>query len=116
MSDDPWNHLAAILEAENAALARLDLACAGGMVEAKEAALAATRGAAPPAPQHLAELAELARTNQRLLERGLAIQARVLALVATAAREALARETPAPGYGDGAREMASPPLALCRSA
>lgn len=116
MTERVWDHLAATLEAENGALARLDLAGAGSMLAAKEAAFAATLGAAPPPPPLLAALGELARANQHLLERAIATQARVLALVASAARETAARDAPAPCYGAGHRDVPSVPLALHRSA
>ncbi len=115
MINDPWDHLASVLGAENEALERLDLARAAGMVAAKEAALAAIATAPRPDTERLAALGELARANQCLLERGIATQARVLALVADAARAALAREAPAACYGVGSQSTARP-LALARTA
>jgi hypothetical protein len=98
MTDTAWEHLAAVLTEENDALERLDLGRAAGIVAAKEAALAAIATAAPPPQRQLASLGDLARDNRRLLEHAIATQARVLELVATAARAAMASETPAPGY------------------
>ncbi len=94
-----WERLAAVLEAENDALERLDLARAAGMLAAKQAALEAIADAPPPEQSRLAAVAGLARANQRLLEHAIAIQARVLALVAEAARSAMASGAPAPRYG-----------------
>lgn len=117
MINDPWEHLASVLGAENDALERLDLARAAGMAEAKAAALAAIAEAAPPDAERLTALGELARANQCLLERGIATQARVLALVAEAARAAMAREAPATCYGAGSAAARSfTPLALRRTA
>lgn len=122
---EAWDRLATVLAAENDALARLDLGQAAGMVVAKAAALAAIADAAPPARPRLAELDALARENRQLLERAIATQARVLEIVATAARAAMARATPAPCYGapnagagrlgasGGARQ--GPPMALLRT-
>jgi hypothetical protein len=80
--------LAAALERENAALAALDLGAVGELVAEKEAALAAL-AAAPPSSPALAEAvraaAALAARNRSLLERALAVQAQVIALVARAA-------------------------------
>ncbi|MDE2333933.1 MAG: hypothetical protein KGK10_05290, partial [Rhodospirillales bacterium] len=102
------------LAAENDALERLDLGRAAAMLATKEAALAAIAGAPPPAPCRLATLGDLARDNQRLLERAIATQARVLALVAEAARAALAGGAGPPCYGTAPRQ--GPPLALLRTA
>ncbi len=114
MTADPWGSLAQVLAQENDALARLDLERAAAMLAAKEAALAATAAAPPPDAPRRAALAQLARDNQRLLEHGIATQARVLALVAEAARDAMARETPASCYGAAPRP--GTPIALLRTA
>jgi hypothetical protein len=108
---DAWDRLAAVLEAENGALERLDLARAAGMLAAKQAALEAIENAPPPEQSRLAATGELARANQCLLEHGIAIQARVLALVAEAARTAMASEAPAPCYGNGTTSASGAPMA-----
>ncbi len=114
MTADAWDRLAHVLAEENDALARLDLARAAAMLGAKEAAFAATEDAPPPDATRLATLGQLARDNRRLLEQGIATQARVLALVAAAARDAMAGEAPASCYGAAPRQGA--PMALLRTA
>jgi hypothetical protein len=103
MTDTAWERLAAVLAEENAALERLDLGRAAGMVAAKEAALSAVAAEPPPPPPRLAILGGLARDNRRLLEHAIATQARVLELVAAAARAAMTSEVPGPCYGDSQR-------------
>ena len=94
------HRLQAVLARENAALTTLDLTAIGALVAEKEAALAALSAAAPPGPAQgptqgpalgptlgpgLRAIAALAAENRRLLERALAVQAAVIALVARAA-------------------------------
>lgn len=85
-------HLARLLEEENAALEAMDFARAGSLLATKHAAadaLAAAWRAAPPDQEQvpaLSELGALAETNRRLLNRALRVQRRVLDLVARAAR------------------------------
>jgi hypothetical protein len=90
--------LADLLEQENRLLAALELAAAADLLAAKESAATAflrARKAAPgrlPAATHpalvalLARLRRLATDNRRLLERGLAAQGRVIAVIGRAAR------------------------------
>jgi hypothetical protein len=88
--------LAGTLEAENAALAALDLPRAAAMLEQKKQALAAFTGALGVpvlAGEPIAErLRALAQDNKTLLERAIAAQGRIIALIARAA-------APAAGYG-----------------
>ena len=86
--------LAETLEAENAALAALDLPRAAGMLADKRSAVAefdAVRTA--PAPSEAAQrmarrLQGLAMENKRLLERAIAVQGRVIGVIARAATAA----------------------------
>lgn len=102
--------LAALLEQENRLLEALDLAAAAALLPAKQSAAGAfvraqaqTRasGGLPAASRAAttslaARLRTLAAENRRLLERGLAAQERVIAVIARAAR----RHPPtAPRYG-----------------
>ncbi len=98
--------LADTLEAENAVLRALDLPAAGALLADKQAAaaalnqaLAAAAGAGGPAHPALRtaalRLRELAEENRQLLERGIAVQSRVLGVLAQAARAS----SPAPRYG-----------------
>ena len=121
---DPLVHaatqLADLLEQENRALAACDLRGAAAMLDAKQKATAAFGTAigqpatAGPALRPIAaRLAATAAENRRLLERSIAIQGRVLAIVARAAP----LPSPAARYGaPGARPTASsgsaPPVAL----
>lgn len=79
---DPSARLAEILEQENAALTALDLPRAIALLPDKQEAVrlfsAQPLGAAPD------RLRELADTNRRLLERAIAVQGRVIELVAAA--------------------------------
>jgi hypothetical protein len=102
-----------ILSQENEALARTDFASAVQYVPAKEAALLelsrhpqATQSKAPPTArlvESVRQLAGLAAENQILLERAVAVQIRVVQIVARAAAppKALAH------YGDNGRKAAS---------
>ncbi len=93
--------LAETLEAENAALAALDLPRAAGMLADKRSAVAEFAAArTAPAPSEAAErmarrLQALAMENKRLLERAIAVQGRVIGVIA---RAATASAEPA-GYG-----------------
>lgn len=118
--------LAALLEHENRLLEALDLAAAASLLPAKQSAASAfvraqeharARGGIPasarPAATSLGvRLRMLAAENRRLLERGLAAQERVIAVIARAART---HPATAPRYGasgalTGARVAA--PLAI----
>ncbi len=96
--------LAAVLAAENAALAAFDLGHAAAMLAAKTAAAAQFEQAAnaADAPQLAAARATalriqtLAQDNRALLERALHVQGRVLSTIAAALPRALAA---APRYG-----------------
>lgn len=102
-------HLATVLEQENAALSALDLAAASSLMDAKQRAAdqfaEAQEGAKTPlAPGErdalrpiAARLRELGERNRILLERGLLVQQRVLGVIARAAR------TPPAAAGYGAR-------------
>jgi hypothetical protein len=86
--------LSALLVEENAALAAMDFARAGGLLAAKHAAadaLAAAWRAADPGlvmGETMGELGGLAEENRQLLKRAMRVQQRVLDLVAKAARTA----------------------------
>ena len=92
----PARALAAVLARENAALAALDLPAATALLGAKEAALAAFAAMTPPAAGAralapvLGELQALATENRALLARAIAVQSRVIALVASAGTPAAA--------------------------
>lgn len=96
--------LAEVLACENAALAAMNLPSATALIEAKRAAtdafLAAQARAvsagAVPVPEVVRRLADLAAENRLLLERAMAVQQRVLAIIAEAAPRASAM---APRYG-----------------
>jgi len=91
-------HLADVLERENAALSRLDLPTATGLLEAKRMALLAFQAVAGGEPvadnadetmRTLARrLRDMASENKRLLERAMAAQQHILSLLAQAARQA----------------------------
>jgi hypothetical protein len=84
MTDDPAARLADILTRENEALARVNYAAAVAIAVDKEAALAdMAKGPPPPAPR-LQHLSELAHANRELLERAIAVQTRVVRIVAQA--------------------------------
>ena len=90
------NLLAETLEAENGALAVLDLPRAGAMLARKQRALADLAAAqTAPTSRDAAErmarrLQALAIENKRLLERAIAAQGRVIGVVARAAAPAMA--------------------------
>jgi hypothetical protein len=80
--------LADVLELENVALKRLDFPAAVALVPAKEAALADLTNPSAPTIQRTAlaqRLAGLASENHVLLERAIAVQTRVVRIVARAA-------------------------------
>ncbi len=106
--------LAAVLAAENAALTVLDLqrvaALAGDKREAADALAATPPG--PPSPESRAQLEScgsrltiLMEENRRLLERAIAVQARVLCIIARAGRREMAHRPTA--YGRGGAPVAS---------
>ena len=106
--------LVAVLREENAALERHDYAAAGALLVRKTGAARALTDAAKrgqrPGPAAAQELAAMADTNRRLLERAVAVQRQVVALVARAASGAGA---PAGRYGrTGAAVHAGPGRAL----
>ena len=96
--------LAELLARENAALAAMDLPSATALVEAKRAAAEAFVAAQAKAvssgavavPDVVRRLGELASENRLLLERAMAVQQRVLAIIAEAAPRVSAV---APRYG-----------------
>ncbi len=102
--------LAALLEHENRLLEALDLAAAAALLPAKQSAASAflraqahtqsSGGIAPAARAAMTGLAARLRTlaaeNRRLLERGLAAQGRVIAVITRAVR---AHPATAPRYG-----------------
>lgn len=96
--------LAELLARENAALAAMDLPSATALVEAKRAAADAFVAAQAKAvstgavavPDVVRRLGELAAENRLLLERAMAVQQRVLAIIAEAAPRA---SVVAPRYG-----------------
>jgi galactokinase len=120
--------LAETLAAENAALRAMDLPGAARLMAAKaEAAdaftaaqaLAEARGFSFAAAQRQAaedvarRLRELAEENRRLLERALAVQSRVIGIVAQAAHAAIAQQAPRYGaHGALAGAAQAAPLAL----
>lgn len=88
--------LVEVLTAENAALRALDASAAAALLPEKLAAArglteaSAMRPAAPQSPEMAGlalQLRDLAAENQRLLERTMQVQARVLDMVARAARQ-----------------------------
>lgn len=104
--------LAAVLEQENAALARLDLAAATrdlGRKQHAAAAFATAQATVTNIPLDTGmrarvtevgyRLVALAQENRRLLERGLAVQARVIGVIAGAVPRAIAAD--AAGYRAG---------------
>jgi hypothetical protein len=96
--------LAELLARENAALAAMDLPSATALVEAKRAAAdafvaaqaKAVSSGAVTVPDVVRRLGELAAENRLLLERAMAVQQRVLAIIAEAAPRVSAV---APRYG-----------------
>lgn len=123
MTPDPIEaaeRLATVLQRENAALAAMDLHGAAVLLPEKQAAAAtlleALAAPHPPQPRpladpaaplapHLALLADLANENRRRLEHAIAVQGRVIGLIARALRNAA---PPTPRYG------ATGQVAACR--
>ncbi len=114
------DQLSDLLEQENAALERMDIATATALVAAKqqaiEALVAAQGQATPPDRAEIEEatrrLTDLAAANRGLLERAILVQDRVLGMIANALPRAAGREG---GYGAGGRNVtphALPPMAL----
>jgi hypothetical protein len=91
--------LAAVLTRENAALAALDLRGAAGMLAEKQQAAAMFVAARPASGVASAELAErlqdLAEENRARLEHAVAVQRRIIGIIARAVRCSV----PAPRYG-----------------
>ena len=110
MSDDAMaagNRMAEVLQAENAALAALDLPQAGAMLARKQRALAdlaAAQTLAAATPRDSAErmarrLQALAIENKRLLERAITAQGRVIGVIAQAATANAANGGYGPSHG-----------------
>lgn len=111
---DAAARLHAVVTAENAVLATLDLGRVGGFMEEKRAAIAALRlatttmddagGPVDPQLRQLGEaLEQVTAENKDLLERAIMVQNRVMATLADAASEA---SVPA-GYGARGRRPRS---------
>jgi len=103
--NDNWKlageELAAVLTAENAALAALDMPSAVALLGRKSAKVANFEAMKPAATNRddavslLGHLAKLAQENRRLLDRAIKAQGRVIGVLA-----GLVRQTPiAPRYG-----------------
>ena len=85
--------LESVLQAENAALARLDIAGSAALLGEKLAAsrdvsASLTGAAGPECAAAALRLRTLAAENTRLLERAIQVQGRVMEIVARAARQA----------------------------
>jgi flagellar biosynthesis/type III secretory pathway chaperone len=114
--------LADALAEENAALAALDLPRAASMLADKQRAVAgflATRDAQGGAMQHamieplVRRLQSLSQENRTLLERAIAVQGRVIGVIARAA----APTVPSAGYtARGATGYSTRPMAFALSA
>ncbi len=104
MKADAVRRLCAVLERENAALAGLDFAAVAGCAAEKAAALAALGppGGAPGLgdAEAVRALDAAVRENRRRLEHALAVQGRIIALVARAAPAARGS-----AYGTPARSL-----------
>lgn len=120
MSDDlmtAGNMLADALTVENAALASLDLPRAGAMLARKQrafadlAAVQVTLASHDAAERMARRLRALAVENKRLLERAIAVQGRVIGVIARATTTTAART----GYG-AVRTQRPPPFALSAKA
>lgn len=111
--------LADTLEAENAALAALDLPAAAALLEEKRRAMQSLHAAHSPdathsggARQAMERLFRLSDQNRMLLERAMAVQGRVIEIVAGAAVQACAT----PRYGAyGPIAGAAPPAMALRT-
>lgn len=84
---DPVERLSRVLREENAALAELDLQRASEFLAEKNAACADLADI-PVAPATARRLHELCTENRRLLARALAVQQRLIGLVANAIAKA----------------------------
>jgi hypothetical protein len=109
-------HLAAVLARENAALAALDLRGAAAMLAEKQQAAVAFLAAAPDAgglpPSQARRLRDLAQENRAGLEHAMAVQRRIIGIIARAIRGA----APAPRYGATGAMAAERPVAFTVSA
>ncbi len=83
MTDSPASRLIAVLEQENTALCQVDYVAATALLPEKQAALNQWLGA--PDRSSAARILTLARENDTLLERAIAVQARIIRIVAGAA-------------------------------
>jgi hypothetical protein len=115
---DAAERLAAVLARENAALSASDLPRAAGMLAEKQAAaealLASLAGGAAPPVLHARLLHDLAGENRRRLEHAIAVQGRIIGLIARALRSAA---PPPPRYGaTGVLANAARPTAFAVSA
>ena len=119
--------LADTLEAENAMLRALDLPAAGALLADKQdaaaalnKALAAAAGAGGPADPALRtaaiRLRDLAEENRHLLERGIAVQSRVLGVLAQAARASSPQGRNGARYGRQGAYAAGPSAGWALSA
>src|ERR1700733_9749149 len=102
--------LADVLERENEALKRLDFPAAVALLPAKEAALAElTKSSVAPMKQTSVaqRLGALAAENQVLLERAIAVQTRIVRIIA----RAYAPPPAATRYGGQGRRIPSSPAA-----
>jgi hypothetical protein len=91
--------LAAILQAENTALRKVDFTAAAALLPAKRAALQEIEACKPDSPKQaltatIHRLDRLAAENRQLLNRSIATQSQVIGIIASAARTAFAF-----GYG-----------------
>jgi flagellar biosynthesis/type III secretory pathway chaperone len=112
--------LAEVLEAENAALAAMDIPSANRLLDAKrtatDALLKANR-AVPPPPTPAAQaiglrLRDLAHTNKTLLERAMVAQNRVMACIARAIPRSVNHSGSYGAHGGPAALRSMPPVAL----
>jgi hypothetical protein len=114
--NDAAERLAGVLARENAALAASDLRGAAGMLEEKQQAAAAFVAAQPGTGTPPAELArrlrDLAQENRRKLEHAMAVQRRIIGMIAQAVRAT----APAPRYGATGAMTTGRPAAFTLSA
>lgn len=118
------DRLSAVLEEETALLDGLDLAGAAGLLSRKRGAVAALQeavaagsvlagldaGQAAALCESLARMAAMAEANRVAIERGVALQMRVVQAIATAVPRARAVEAPI-YQPDGSKVPARPPEA-----
>jgi hypothetical protein len=108
--------LASVLARENAALAALDLRGAAAMLAEKQQAAAAFVAAQPDGGTPPAELVQrlggLAQENRARLEHAVAVQRRIIGIIARAIRGT----APAPRYGATGAMAAGRPVAFTLSA